>query len=258
MRLIEVVGVWKTYGNRSRYGLKDRLVGKAPLADGRFSRRWVLQDISMSIDSGSSVGIVGHNGTGKSTLLSLLLGTIKEDRGTIRRQGRHGAMLELGAGFHPDLTGRENIFLNGSILGLRIHEIRKSFDSIVAFSELAEAIEQPVRTYSSGMSARLAFAVLAHAHRDVLLIDEIISVGDASFQARCLSYFQEFVAQGGTLVVVSHDLGVLQTLCVDGICLREGKMVDQGRIGDVVSGYRRMIEREAEAINRESIERGSA
>ena len=236
-RTIEVNGVWKTYHNHVQLGIKERLVGKRLPAEGRFSRNWVLQDISFTVDSGRSLGIVGHNGTGKSTLLSLLLGVIKEDRGTITRKGCIGAMLELGSGCHPDLTGRENIFLNGSILGLRIAEIKQKFDSIIDFSELGPAIDMPMRTYSSGMSARLAFSVLVHAHHDVLLIDEILAVGDASFQAKCSAYLRDYTAQGGTLVVVSHSLQAIQDLCVDGLWLHEGKLVQQGPISNIVKNY---------------------
>ena len=242
MAMIEVKGVWKTYHNHLQLGIKERLVGKrVPAEDGRFARSWALQDINFQVDAGRSLGIVGHNGTGKSTLLSLILGTLKEDRGEIRRKDRIGAMLELGSGCHPDLTGRENIFLNGSILGLRIAEIKQKFDSIIAFSELGAAIDLPMRTYSSGMSARLAFSVLAHAHRGVLLIDEILAVGDASFQTKCSTYLSDFAAQGGTLVVVSHNLKTLEELCVDGIWLHEGRLLDHGPIAAIVESYRQSV-----------------
>ena len=241
---IEVKGVWKTYRNRIRLGVKERLVGKRISGEEEhFARRWALQDIDFKVHAGRSLGVVGDNGTGKSTLLSLILGTISEDQGEIKRRGQIGAMLELGSGCHPDLTGRENIFLNGSILGLRIAEIKQKFDSIVAFSELGSAVDLPMRTYSSGMSARLSFAVLAHAHRDVLLIDEVLAVGDASFQAKCSAYLSDYTAHGGTLVVVSHNLEALQDLCVDGIWLHEGKLVEQGPIETTIDSYRKFIVR---------------
>lgn len=240
MPMIEINGVWKTYHNHPRLGVKERLVGKRVAAEwGRFARNWALQDISFTVDTGRSLGIVGHNGTGKSTLLSLILGTINQDRGEIRRGGNIGGMLALGSGCHPDLTGRENIYLSGSILGLRMAEIRRKFDSIVAFSELGSAIDLPLRTYSSGMSARLAFSVLAHAHRDVMLIDEVLAVGDASFQAKCAAFFIDYQAQGGTLIVVSHDLVSLQKLCADGIWLHEGKVVEWGPIAAAIDSYRK-------------------
>jgi lipopolysaccharide transport system ATP-binding protein len=244
MPTIEVNGVWKTYRNRIRLGIKEQLVGKR-VSDNEehFARSWALQNINFKVDAGRSLGIIGHNGTGKSTLLSLILGTIREDKGEIKRRGRIGAMLELGSGCHPDLTGRENIFLNGSILGLRIAEIKQKFDSIVAFSELGSAVDLPMRTYSSGMSARLSFAVLAHAHSDVLLIDEVLAVGDASFQAKCSTYLSDYTAQGGTLIVVSHNLEALQELCVDGIWLHEGRLIEQGSIEMAVDSYRKFIAR---------------
>ncbi|WP_298254093.1 ABC transporter ATP-binding protein [Bradyrhizobium sp.] len=242
MPVIDVNGVWKTYHNHARLGIKERLVGRRVSAErGRFARNWALQDVSFTIEAGRSLGVVGHNGTGKSTLLSLILGTIEQDRGEIRRKGNIGGMLALGAGCHPDLTGRENIYLNGSILGLRLAEIRQKFDSIVDFSELESAIDLPLRTYSSGMSARLAFSVLAHAHRDVMLIDEVLAVGDASFQAKCATYFADYQAQGGTLIVVSHDLISLQELCAEGIWLHEGKVVHQGPIAATIECYRKFI-----------------
>ena len=247
MPTIEVNGVWKTYRNRIRIGIKERLVGKR-LSDNEehFARSWALQNINFKVDAGRSLGIIGHNGTGKSTLLSLILGTIREDQGEIKRRGQIGAMLELGSGCHPDLTGRENVFLNGSILGLRLAEIRQKFDSIVAFSELGSAIDLPMRTYSSGMSARLSFSVLAHAHSEVLLIDEVLAVGDASFQAKCSTYLSDYTAQGGTLIVVSHNLEAVQELCVDGIWLHEGRLIEQGSIETTVEAYRNFIARSIE------------
>ena len=245
MPMVELTGVWKTYHNHPRLGIKERLVrGRAAAPEERFARNWALQDISFTVDAGRSLGIIGHNGTGKSTLLSLILGTIKEDRGAITRKGYIGGMLALGSGCHPELTGRENIFLNGSILGLQIAEIKQKFDSIIAFSELGPAIDLPMRTYSSGMSARLAFSVLAHAHRDVMLIDEILAVGDAAFQAKCATFFSEYRAKGGTLIVVSHDLANLQELCADGIWLHDGRLVERGPIGITIDSYKKFIAKE--------------
>lgn len=238
MQMIEFCNMWKSYGSTtSRVGVKELIVGKRVINEGRFLRKWALEDISFTVDAGRSLGIVGHNGTGKSTLLSLMLGTLSPDCGSIVRKGRIGSMLELGSGFHPDLTGRENIFLNAAILGLRIRETKAQFDSILEFSELGSAIEQPMRTYSSGMSARLAFAVLAHAHSDVLLIDEVLAVGDAGFQKKCADFFSNYTTDGGTLVIVSHDLETIKKLCLDGICLHEGKLVSRGSISAVVDRY---------------------
>jgi lipopolysaccharide transport system ATP-binding protein len=247
MAVIEANGVWKKYYSHLRLGIKERLVGKHVPPEGRFARNWALQDVSFTVDAGRSLGVIGHNGTGKSTLLGLILGTIKQDRGDIRCKGDIGGMLALGAGCHPDLTGRENIYLNGSILGLCLAEIHQKFDSIVAFSELGSAIDLPLRTYSSGMSARLAFSVLAHAHRDVMLIDEVLAVGDAGFQAKCAAYFADYQARGGTLIVVSHDLISLEKLCVDGIWLHEGKVVHQGPVAEAIECYRKFIVETIEA-----------
>jgi lipopolysaccharide transport system ATP-binding protein len=248
MPAIEVNGVWKTYRNPIRLGIKERLVGKRVAAnEEHFARRWALRDINFKVNAGRSLGIIGHNGTGKSTLLSLILGTIREDKGEIKRRGRIGAMLELGSGCHPDLTGRENIFLNGSILGLRLAEIKRKLDSIVAFSELGSAVDLPMRTYSSGMSARLSFAVLAHAQSEVLLIDEVLAVGDASFQAKCSKYLSDYTAQGGTLIVVSHNLEAVHELCVDGIWLHEGRLIEQGSIEAIIESYRKAVARSIEA-----------
>ncbi|MBF0120892.1 MAG: ABC transporter ATP-binding protein [Desulfobacterales bacterium] len=238
--MIEVCNVFKSYGSTSRVGIKELIVGKRIIKEGLFSRKWALEDISFSVDAGRSLGIVGHNGTGKSTLLSLMLGTLKADRGSVVQRGRIGAMLELGSGFHPDLTGRENVFLNASILGLRISEIRAQFDAIVDFSELGSAIEQPLRTYSAGMIARLAFAVLAHAHSDVLLIDEVLGVGDASYQKKCEDFFLRYISNGGTLVIVSHDLVTIKRLCIDGICLHKGKLIEWSSINSAVDCYKKL------------------
>ena len=236
--MIQLERVWKTYHHHVRMGVKERLLGqRIHVEDQRFDRSWALQDISVHITPGRSLGIVGCNGTGKSTLLGLILGTIKEDRGTITRRGLMGALLELGAGTHPELTGRENIFLYGAILGLSIAYVRKKFDDIVDFSELGSAIDSPMRTYSSGMSARLTFSVLVHAQRDVLLIDEILAVGDAKFQAKCATFLRQYTAAGGTLVVVSHNLQELQELCVQGLWLHEGQVAYQGTIDATISRY---------------------
>lgn len=245
MSMIKVSGVWKTYNLHKSVGIKELFVGRTRSDEHRFARKWALQDVSFEVSAGRSLGIVGHNGTGKSTLLSLLLGTIRADRGTIVRAGRTGAMLELGSGCHPELSGRENIFLNGSILGLHIREIKAKFDAIVQFSELGTAIDQPMRTYSAGMSARLAFSVLAHAHSDVLLIDEILAVGDASFQAKCSDFLKDYIASGGTLVVVSHNLHTLRELCVAGLWLHEGAIAEYGTIDCAIDRYRTWIDAQA-------------
>lgn len=242
MQMLKLHDVWKAYGAPARVGVKELLVGKSNVTDRKFLRKWALEDINFSLDAGQSLGIVGLNGTGKSTLLSVMLGTLLVDRGSIVRRGRIGAMLELGSGFHPDLTGRENVFLNASILGVRIREVRAKFDSILEFCELGAAIEQPLRTYSSGMSARLAFAVLAHTHSDVLLIDEVLAVGDASFQRKCVDFLAAYTASGGALVIVSHNTEALKKMCHEGICLGEGRILAHGPIHTILDCYAKICD----------------
>ncbi|MCQ8102487.1 ATP-binding cassette domain-containing protein [Methylomonas sp. SURF-2] len=233
---VQCDGVWKRYGRQPR-GIKELLVGRHKADDSRYSREWALRDINFAVERGSAFGIVGHNGTGKSTLLSLLLGTIPPDRGNIRMHGRVASMLELGAGFHPELTGRENIFLYGSILGMSLTEIRNNLDKIIGFSELDGAIDNQIRTYSSGMIARLGFSTIAHTPVDILLIDEVLAVGDSHFQEKCGQYLQDFKARQGTLVIVSHDMEALAEMCDSGICLNMGHVLVQGSISNVLSEY---------------------
>lgn len=187
---------------------------------------WALRDISVRIDEGDAVGLYGHNGAGKSTILKLLSGVTYPTCGTLQVNGRIAPLIEIGAGFHPDLTGRENIFINGAILGMRIPEIRRKFDSIVAFSELGEFIQMPVKKYSSGMYLRLAFSVAIHSEADIYLIDEILAVGDVDFQAKCLDRIRKLTSAGKTLVVVSHDIRLLRSLMGRIIHLNHGEIAD--------------------------------
>lgn len=235
---IKVDGVWKGYSAYKAIGLKAATVGRQRRLGVDYSRKWALQDINFEVEVGKSFGIVGHNGSGKSTLLSLLFGTIFCDQGSIVTFGNIGGMLELGAGCNLELTGRENIFMSAAILGMRISEVNRAFDSIVDFSELGSAIDLPLRTYSQGMSARLAFSVLAHARRDILLIDEVLSVGDLGFQEKCLQYLGDYTSSGGTLIVVSHDLLAVERLCSDGIMLHEGRVTAAGSMSSVIRTYR--------------------
>lgn len=199
---------------------------------------WALQDITFSIPAGRMVGIIGTNGAGKSTLLSLIGGVGRPDTGSVQTKGRIGAMLNLGAGFHPDLTGRENVFISGVIYGLTSREIEKRFDEIVAFSELEDFIDSPLRTYSSGMQMRLAFAVAAHIEPDILLIDEVLAVGDLVFQRKCLERIKRFKEKGCAIVLVSHDLGVVQQLCDEVIWLKDGHIIGQGPSEVIVGQYK--------------------
>ncbi len=209
---------------------------------------YALRDVSFSIDRGETVGIIGRNGSGKSTALKLIAGVMAPTEGEVRVAGRVSPLIELGAGFHPDLTGRENIHMNASILGMSSREIREQFDSIVQFAELADFIDTPVKRYSSGMYVRLGFAVAVHAQPDVLLVDEVLSVGDAYFQEKCLAKMHEFQRQGTTIVVVSHSLDLVADFCERAIWLDHGKIAAEGPAADAVQRYREMVPHHTEGI----------
>lgn len=229
--------LWKSYHLRRPVGIKNLILGRGAPAETRFTREWALSDVTFSVARGQAFGILGHNGSGKTTLLSVLLGTIPIDRGRLGVHGRVAPLLELGAGFHPDLTGRENAVLLGSILGMGLAEIRARFDAILEFSELDSAIDSPLRTYSAGMIVRLGFSVIVHSPADVFLIDEVLAVGDARFQEKCRHYLTEFRKRNGTLIIVSHNMRELAGICDEGICLDLGRVVDTGSIDSVISGY---------------------
>lgn len=196
-----------------------------------------LQDVSFEVERGSTVGFVGPNGAGKSTILKLIARILEPDAGTISVHGRVGALLELGAGFHPDLTGRENIYLNASIMGLHRRDVDRRLDDIVAFSELERFIDVPVKHYSSGMYVRLGFAVAVHTDPEILLVDEVLAVGDASFQRKCFERIAEMSRGGLTIVLVSHDLGMIQAFCDRALWLDEGCLRKDGQARDVVAAY---------------------
>lgn len=196
-----------------------------------------LDNVSFEIQPGEIVGIVGRNGAGKSTLLKVISRVTEPTAGKIEIYGRVGSLLEVGTGFHPELSGRENIFLNGSILGMSRVEIQRKFDEIVAFSEIEKFVDTPVKRYSSGMYVRLAFAVAAHLEPEVLLIDEVLAVGDAAFQQKCLGRMSEVSKEGRTILFVSHNTAALLGLCTRGILLEEGKVTMDGSIESAVSGY---------------------
>ena len=203
----------------------------------RYERRDVLKGISFSVRKGEAVGLVGHNGCGKSTMLKLLTKIMYPDSGTIEMKGRVSALIELGAGFHPDMSGRENIYTNAAIFGLTKKEIDKKIDDIIAFSELAEFIDNPVRIYSSGMYMRLAFAVAINVDADILLIDEILAVGDAAFQQKCFNRLKEIKAQGTTIVIVSHSLGQIEKICERSIWIDGGRIRAEGEPEKVHAEY---------------------
>ncbi|MCX7680604.1 MAG: ABC transporter ATP-binding protein [Anaerolineae bacterium] len=208
---------------------------------------WALRDVSFTVKRGETLGIIGPNGAGKSTLLKLISRIIEPTSGRIEINGRVGALLELGAGFHPDLTGRENVYLNGSILGLTHAQIRRKLDEIVAFAELERFIDVPVKHYSSGMYVRLGFSVAAHTDPEILLIDEVLAVGDQNFQHKCLEHVLEMQRRGVTICFVSHDLASIRRLCSAAIWLGEGVVRAAGNVDDTISAYLRYAAEEEEA-----------
>ena len=203
-----------------------------------------LRDITFEVKRGSALGIVGVNGAGKSTLLKIICGTLYPTAGQVALSGRVASLLELGTGFHPDFTGRQNIFFNARFLGLKDEEIQDRMENILAFSELDAFIDRPLRTYSSGMVLRLAFAVMANVDPQLLIIDEALSVGDAYFQQKCIQRIRQFREQGVTLLFVSHDPGAVKTLCTEALLLHQGKLLDTGRPDDVLAGYNTLIARQ--------------
>ncbi|MFJ7565816.1 ABC transporter ATP-binding protein [Herminiimonas sp. NPDC097707] len=198
---------------------------------------WALKDINFDIQQGDRVGIIGRNGAGKSTLLKILSRITEPTVGQIKISGRVASLLEVGTGFHPELTGRENIFLNGAILGMSKAEIKKRFDEIVAFAEVEKFLDTPVKRYSSGMYVRLAFAVAAHLEPEILIVDEVLAVGDAQFQKKCLGKMEEVGKQGRTVLFVSHNMAMISNLCQKGIVLDGGRLAFQGHISEAVMKY---------------------
>ena len=198
-------------------------------------------DVSLSVDPGEAVGLIGRNGSGKTTLLSLIAGIVKPTSGSAEAGGRVASLLALGAGFHPDFTGRENVYLNGSIYGLKRAQIRRLMDEIVAFAELERFVDLPVRTYSSGMYMRLGFAVAAHIQADVLLLDEVFAVGDEEFQRKCFGKIYEFKQRGGTIVFVSHDAASVERLCERAVLLRDGRVELDGSTQEAIARYHKLL-----------------
>ena len=222
--------------------LKDAFVSRGR---NRAQDVWALRDVSVAIEPGAAVGLVGRNGSGKSTLLRLVSGIVKPTSGRVEAGGRIASLLELGAGFHQDFTGRENVYLNGSIHGLSRARVGELMHEIVAFAELERFIDLPVRTYSSGMYMRLGFAVAAHIEADVLLLDEVFAVGDEEFQRKCFGKIAEFKARGGTIVFVSHDALAVERLCERAVLLREGVVEFDGPTTEAIAAYRRLLAADA-------------
>lgn len=202
---------------------------------------WALKDVSFEVNEGEVLGIIGRNGAGKSTLLKILSRVTLPTKGHVDVKGRIASLLEVGTGFHPELTGRENIFLNGAILGMRKHEIKKKFDEIVEFSGVAKYVDTPVKRYSSGMYVRLAFAVAAHLESEILIVDEVLAVGDIEFQRKCLGKMGDLSRSGRTVLFVSHNLTAVQELCSKGIMLKNGMLAEEGHVADIIKSYQNNI-----------------
>ena len=220
-----------------RFSHKLRHPFAIPENDPTHEEFWALKDISFDIQQGDRVGIIGRNGAGKSTLLKILSRITDPTVGQIKIRGRVASLLEVGTGFHPELTGRENIYLNGAILGMGKAEIKKKFDEIVAFAEVEKFLDTPVKRYSSGMYVRLAFAVAAHLEPETLIVDEVLAVGDAQFQKKCLGKMEEVGKQGRTVLFVSHNMAMISNLCQKGIVLEAGQLTFQGQISEAVLKY---------------------
>src|SRR5712664_3939692 len=220
-----------------------RTPGNAPRRwySGAFRRRssgmWALRDVSFQVRQGEALGIVGHNGAGKTTILRILSSITTPTEGEITVRGRLAALVDVSSGFHPELTGRENIDLHGAMLGMRRSEIRKKLESIIEFSGVGQYIDVPVKRYSSGMFVRLGFAIAAHLEPDILLLDEVLAVGDAAFQAKCHERIGQLRESGVTLVLISHDLGAVERLCDRVLLLQHGEIVGNGRPRDVIAQY---------------------
>ncbi|HEY0762591.1 MAG TPA: ABC transporter ATP-binding protein [Pyrinomonadaceae bacterium] len=247
--IVRVENVSKQYriaANRGPYSTLREAVTRAALAPVKHLTRngssnketlWALNDINFEVGSGEILGIIGRNGAGKSTLLKILARITQPTSGRVELFGRIGSLLEVGTGFHPELTGRENIYLNGAVLGMRRTEIADRFDEIVAFAEMEKFLDTPVKHYSSGMYMRLAFAVAAHLNPEILLMDEVLAVGDAAFQAKCLGKMDSVASEGRTVLFVSHNLVAVQNLCKRVIWLNEGKILEQGPTHAIVNNY---------------------
>jgi ABC-type polysaccharide/polyol phosphate transport system ATPase subunit len=247
---ISAVHIWKRFhADQRRRLLRDQLHHLSARLRGGEGRgwRWALRDVELVAAPGESVGLIGSNGSGKSTLLKILTRVMYPHTGSVQVVGRVGALIEVRAGIHPDLTGRENIQLYGTLLGLGRRRIRERFDEIVAFAELDDAIDRQLKFYSSGMQMRLGFAVAAFLEPDILLVDEVLAVGDASFQQRCLERMRAVLNQGTTLVFVSHDLAAVEATCSRGVWLHQGVLQSEGPVRDVINAYRQSIEAAAES-----------
>ena len=243
IELSHVSKIYRRYGGKQFATLKSALLQRSILRDLQPSETFpALTDVSFTVSKGSTYGVIGRNGSGKSTALKLVAGITKPTSGAVRVQGRISALIELGAGFHPEISGRENVFINGIMLGLSKREIQNRFDDIVDFAELREFIEAPVKTYSSGMYMRLGFAVAIHVDPDVLLVDEVLAVGDEAFTHKCLDKFAEFRRRNKTILLVTHSLNLVERFCDEALWLDAGRAMDHGDPKHVVGAYLTKVE----------------
>jgi ABC-type polysaccharide/polyol phosphate transport system ATPase subunit len=247
IELEHVTKIYRRYGGRHFATLKSALLQRSILRDLRPSETFpALQDVSFAVPQGSTFGVVGRNGSGKSTALKLVAGITKPTSGRVSVQGRLSALIELGAGFHPEISGRENIFINGIMLGLSKREVQRRFDEIVEFAELKEFIDAPVKNYSSGMYMRLGFAVAIHVDPDILLVDEVLAVGDEGFTHKCLDKFAEFKRRNKTILLVTHSLGLVERFCDEAVWLDAGRKRAEGDPKRVIGAYVTDVERQEE------------
>ena len=243
MIAVRIENVSKIYSRSSRQFLRSVLAGRIRRARVKHDRFYALREVSFSLHEGESLALIGPNGAGKSTLLSVVAGLSWPETGTVEVSGRVAALLELGSGFHPDLTGAENIRMNAALLGLSRRRTRERFDQIVEFAGLAEFIDAPLRTYSAGMTMRLAFSVAMHVEPEILLIDEVLAVGDQSFQAKCIDKILELKNEGRVLICASHVAETLRLLCSRALWLDHGHVVQDGALGAVLGAYEASAEK---------------
>jgi ABC-type polysaccharide/polyol phosphate transport system ATPase subunit len=249
IELDHVTKIYRRYSGRQFATLKSALLQRSILRDLQASETFpALTDVSFSVPKGSTYGVIGRNGSGKSTALKLVAGITKPTSGQVRVEGRISALIELGAGFHPEISGRENVFINGIMLGLSKKQIEQRFDEIVDFAELREFIDAPVKTYSSGMYMRLGFAVAIHVDPDVLLVDEVLAVGDEGFTHKCLDKFSEFRRRNKTILLVTHSLGLVERFCDEAVWIDEGRVMGHGDPKRMVDMYLTAVERGEEQL----------
>lgn len=234
---IEIIGVSKLFRRQKQRTVKE-LIPALFGGESAVESFWALNDINLTIMKGETVGIIGPNGSGKSTLLKLIAGVSQPTKGSLKVHGRIAPLIELGAGFHPELTGRENVFLNGVILGMTRKEIEAKFNTIVDFAELWDFIDEPVKHYSSGMYLRLAFAVAIHTDPEILLVDEILAVGDESFQKKCFEKIDELQKSGVTIIMVTHAIGSVEKYCNKAVFLNQSQLIMTGEVEEVLEKYR--------------------